>query len=101
VKVVATLTQDPVLHPYLAGQLALHGITTREPASVWLHAVYAIVASAPMDVLKAMDDKMIGLSARADPNRETWGATPEHQRAMAGLVRGVDADVPPPPRRTK
>jgi hypothetical protein len=100
VKVIVALTQDPVLHPYLAGQLALRGITTREPASVWLHAVYAIVASAPMDVLKAMDDKMIGLSARADPNRETWGATPEHQRASAGLVRGAN-DIPPPPRRTK
>lgn len=97
-KVIVALTQDPVLHPYLAGQLALRGITTREPASTWLHAVYAIVASAPMDVLKAMDDKMIGLSARADPNRETWGATPEHQRAMGRLVQG-QGDIPDPPKR--
>jgi hypothetical protein len=101
VKVIVTLTQDPVLHPYLAGQLALNRITTREPASVWLHAVYAIVASAPMDVLKAMDDKLIGLSARADPNRETWGLTPEHQRAMSRLVREKDGDIPPPPKRVK
>lgn len=98
-KVIVTLTQDPVLHPYLAGQLARDGITTREPASVWLHAVYAIVATAPMDVLKAMDDKMIGLSARADPNRETWGALPDHQRAMSRLVRQQDGEVPEPPRR--
>lgn len=98
-KVIVTLTQDPVLHPYLAGQLARDGITTREPASVWLHAVYAIVATAPMDVLKAMDDKMIGLSARADPNRETWGALPDHQRAMSRLARQQDGEVPEPPRR--
>lgn len=85
-KAVVLLTQDHSLHPYLDGQLRLHGVDTREPAATWLHAVYAIVSTAPFDALKAMDDKLIGLSARLDPNRETWGLTPEHQRAGGRLM---------------
>lgn len=82
----------------MRGQLALHGIDTRVACSTWLDAVYAIVATAPMEVLKALDQQLLIASARIAPDRETWGLLPEHQRAMRGLVT-PDAEIPPPPGR--
>lgn len=80
-----------MLGPYVRGQLALHGLDFRVPVAGWLDAVYAIVATAPFDVLKTMDEKLTVAHARIAPDRETWGLLPEQQRLSRGLV-----DQPPP-----
>ena len=63
--------------PYVRGRLALAGIDSRVPLATWLDAIYAIVADAPHELLDKLNGHFVIASARARPDRESWGATPE------------------------
>lgn len=53
---------------------------------LWLDAVYAVLMNAPHETLSKMNDKIVLLSARIRPDRETWGLLPEHQAQMRRVV---------------
>lgn len=76
------LAETPYLKPYVYGRMALGGIDSRAPADVWLDTIYAIVAEAPGEKLEKINEQLVIHSARMRPDRETWGALPEHQALM-------------------
>lgn len=78
---------DMELKAYVNGKLALAGLDSRVSAAVWLDAIYAIVAEAPVELLKKMHGQIVIESAKLRPDRDTWGATPEHV-AMQNKVIG-------------
>lgn len=53
---------------------------------------------APHDALGKMFDYLVRESARAEPNRETWGLLPEQQRLMQ---RAAAAGNNPAPSRVR
>jgi hypothetical protein len=74
-------TRNPLIGPYVRGQLVLQHVDPRIPLDAWLDAVHAIVATTPTDVLKKINDNLTVNAAMADPEgaRESWGLLPEHQ----------------------
>lgn len=79
---------------YTRGRLALAGLDSRTPVSVWCDAVYAILAEAPHEVLERLRDRMVVAEATADPERAraTWGLLPDHV-AMAGSLTDQPAPL--------
>lgn len=78
----------------MRGKLALAGIDLRVSAACWFDAVYAIIMEAPHDALEKMFDHLVKATARADPDRETWGMLPEHQRLMNKAANAAGNTVP-------
>jgi hypothetical protein len=68
-------------------------------AACWFDAAYAIIMEAPHDALEKMLDALVRASARADPDRETWGVLPEHQRLMSKAAAAANTN--PAARRTR
>lgn len=87
----------------MRGKLALAGIDLRVSAACWFDAAYAIVMEAPTEALEKMADRLAIASARARPDRETWGMTPEQQEMMARAAKGGarHGGTVAPPRRTR
>lgn len=94
--VLSTLITGTVgpLPGYVRGRLRLAGIDLREPLGGVLDCVYAIVAEAPHDVLERWRKQLTMEGAKAWPERDTWGLTPEMQRLSAPLTAGQD-EAPP------
>lgn len=82
----------------MRGKLALAGIDLRVSAACWFDAAYAIIIEAPHDVLNKMFDHLVRSQARAEPDRETWGLLPEHQRLMSKAAASANTN---PARRTR
>lgn len=80
----------------MRGKLALAGIDLRASAACWFDAMYAIIMEAPHEALNKMFDTLVIAQARAEPDRETWGMLPEHQRMMSRVAK--DGHQPPPTR---
>lgn len=74
------LTEDPQMGPWVRGRLALAGVDLRTELGTWLDAVYALWIDQPgADVLTSASRALVIASAKAAPDRETWGALPEQQ----------------------
>lgn len=58
---------------------------------MWLDAVYAAYAEAPMQVLQAIGKEMVIKEAMVDPEgaRENWGKRPEHIALAGQLGQGA------------
>jgi hypothetical protein len=69
------------------------GINMRTPVRHWLDAAYCMILETNVDDVKQLESALSTRDAQIDPVavRETWGATPQHQAMMAGLV---DTSVP-------
>lgn len=76
--------KDQMTGAYVRGKLALAGVDeSRTPLATWLDMVFAIVAEmseSPGRMIEHLDKKIVIETARAEPDRETWGLLPEHQR---------------------
>lgn len=93
---ICGIAETPHLKSYVNGRLALGGVDLRVPVATWLDAVYAIVMDAPEDKqLQGFHDLLVRETARARPDRDTWGATPE-QVALTKKLTGSN----PPPKMT-
>jgi hypothetical protein len=92
------LAEEFHLKSYVRGKLALAGIDLRVPADTWLDAVYAIVVEAPHEVLEKVHGQFIVASARIAPDRDSWGALPEHV-ALTNKLTGLDRPGAPRPAR--
>lgn len=59
----------------------MHAHDPRLPIDDWVMAVHATIATAPVDVMKRLNNQMIiaDVQARPDRMRESWGLRPEHQ----------------------
>lgn len=81
------ITEDPIAGPYVRGRLAFADIDSTVDLSVWLDAVHAAYAEAPMQMLTEMNKQLVIKGAMIDPEeaRKTWGTRPEHI-AMAGKL---------------
>jgi hypothetical protein len=96
--IYAGFAQDQALKHYVRGKLSLAGIDLRVSAACWFDAAYAIIVEAPQETLEKMFDHLVTAQARMDPDRETWGALPEHRRLME---RAVNTPPAPTNHRTK
>lgn len=54
----------------------------RASAACWFDAAYAIIVDAPHQALEKLFEHLVRAQARAEPDRDTWGVLPEHQRLM-------------------
>jgi len=68
----------------------------RASAACWSDAVWAIVVDAPHEALEKAEHQMTLQAARANPDRETWGATPE-QQALMNRAKTMGGNHAPPP----
>lgn len=69
-----------------------------------MDAVWAIVVDAPQEALEKIEERMTIHEARANPDRETWGVTPEQQKMMKraqNLAGAGTGPQPPPTIRTR
>jgi hypothetical protein len=82
---LAGLTSDPTVGPYLRGQMHLNRIDLQLPLREWLDALYALWTSAPHEVLKEARKVLDRHSVRIAPDRDTWGLLPEHVAQMGGF----------------
>jgi hypothetical protein len=81
---LANTTRQPLLGPWIRGQLVLHHVSPHDPRITlddWIAAVHASVATAPADVLKKLNEQLVVAEVQVDPARAraTWGLLPEHQ----------------------
>lgn len=95
VRILWSMTQDPIVGPWLRGRLALARVKLSAPADVWLDAVYALLVEVPDDALKALSRAIIRKSAEIDPEeaRANWGRDPEHQAHAGKLGRGPGVEA--------
>jgi hypothetical protein len=77
------------MRPYVNGKLALAGFDSRVAAATWFDALYAIVVDAPGEILEKLHGDIVIQTARLRPDRETWGALPEHV-ALTNKMTGQD-----------
>lgn len=78
--------------------MALAGIDLWASAACWFDAAFAIIMEAPHDALDKMLDHMVRSQARAEPNRETWGLEPGHQRLMSKAAAAANTNPAAPKR---
>lgn len=71
----------------------------RASAACWFDAAYAIIMEAPYEALDKMLDHLVRTQAKAEPDRETWGMLPEHQRLMSKAAGSANTN--PAARRTR
>jgi len=71
----------------------------RVSAACWFDAAYAIIMEAPHEALEKMFDQLTRAQARAEPDRETWGVLPEHQRLMSKAAAAANTN--PAARRVR
>lgn len=80
------ISEDPIYRGYIQGRLALAGMDLHVPVSNWLDAVWAVYVDAPHKLLTDLAKERVVRAAQLRPDRDTWGATPEHQALGRGLV---------------
>lgn len=75
---IFNLAEEPAYKAFIWGKLAIYRMDLRVPLATWLDAVYAIVMSEmDKDRLDKMHASLTIASARARPDRESWGLTPD------------------------
>lgn len=82
---LAGLTEDRTLGPYVRAQLRMNRIDLQRPLREWLDAVYALWLSAPHEALKEGRKVLDRHTDRIAPDRETWGLLPQHMEQAAGM----------------
>lgn len=90
------LTENRTIGPWIRGRLTLAGVDLRTDAGAWLDSVYALwIEQPPPEALERADRALVIGSARAAPNRDTWGALPEQQAlGVARLTKGTGYGAP-------
>lgn len=82
------LADKPSYKAFILGKLAIYGIDLRVPLATWLDAVYAIVMSEmDADRLDKMHASVTIASARARPDRESWGLTPDQVALSSKMTK--------------
>ncbi len=92
------MTEHPELGPFIRGKLVRAGVDLRTPLAAWLDAVYSLWVEQPDgDILARANRTMIIETAKARPDRDTWGALPEQQAlGITKIVRGPGLQGGPP-----
>lgn len=72
---------------YVNGQLALARMDSRVPAGTWLDAVYAIITTAPHELLEKLHGQITIKSARLRPDRDSWGMLPDQVAMQEKLTQ--------------